>query len=203
MVAFTTLSALASPIYYSFQGPVGFSNAPGIATGQTVHYVFTVDQDLNGYYTYNGASVPQTDYVYGGNLVDYFASDAVGGDIIATDNPNPPYAYEWHYGYSYLYAGSKYSYLSGSNNDPSGIDAVWVDGSGFLLDEWQVGQTFQGSNTTYSDAGLLEVNSTLTLTAISPENPLLAGAVPEPATLALFGAGILGLGLLARKPRKD
>ncbi len=213
MLAITAMSAFAAPIYMSFEGTVDNSNAPGIAVGQTVHYVLAVDHATDGYYVYNGNVYPEADYWYFSDYVDFFSSELVGGDIITADTPGAPYSYAWHYGYSYPLAGTKNSFISGSNSDPSGIDVLSISSSNSLIEEWAVGQIFQGVNYTYSNSRTIEATSILALVDISDVNPLavtLPGsapeAVPETSTLALFGVGVLGLGFSqvrrARKPRK-
>jgi hypothetical protein len=194
-VAVSVLSATASPVYYTFSGQVTSSQYAGLAVGQTVSYTFQVDLDQQGYYLSNSAVQTLADDPAG--HVHWFLADYVSGDAIATD-PAFFVSNEFHYGFVDSAGGT--SALKGSNADPSGLDFIWIAGNGNLAD-WTVGQSATGQNQIASRVSPFSatVNSNLTLTSITDGS---AQAVPEPGGWVLFGAGLAGMGGLARRAKR-
>lgn len=195
-------AAMALPVYYTFDGTVTAASADlGFAAGDAVRYVFLVDMDQEGYNTRDGV----VEAAIGDSQTDYFHSDYVGGDALASDGVQPglPLRLSFHFGYDYAFAPTalKVGYMAGSNSDESGTDQVYVRSTSSMASEWTVGQTgLTGMNQLSGYGGPFgSVQSVLTLTGISAENPLAAPAVPEPGAWALMG---LGLGALAIRSRR-
>jgi PEP-CTERM motif len=200
MFAFTALTAVASPMFYSFEGTVASATSAGFSVGQAVRYAFVVDRAVDGYYSINGSSIAWTSYSDGYGLHERFSAQYLGGDAITTDLPKDLQV-EFNLGFSETYYAGVQSGLDGSNADHSGYDNIAVFSYTSLIQNWVVGQSFFGSDETYGNGGYSEyVKSNLILTSISDTNPI--GAVPEPSTLALMGLGMLGMGLAARKRRR-
>jgi hypothetical protein len=198
LLAVTAISATAAPVYYGFEGVVTVSTIAGLSNGQTVHYSFVADRSLDAYHTQAGLPTIYEDVVAPDYYFDYFYCEYLGGDAVAID---PPSLYngtlDYNVGYSQAYPGGGTSILTGSNGDLSGYDYVYAFTRAGIIEDWYVGQTFEGYNVIVGDAGVYDAFSTLTLVSITDTNPI--GAVPEPSTVALMALGIAGSGLAARK----
>jgi hypothetical protein len=198
MFAVAAMNAAAAPVYYSFEGTVTYSIITDIAYGQTVHYTFMADLNVDGYSNENGILIHATDAGTPGNSIDYFYSDYVGGDAIAVDPPSSFYGtLSYHMGYSQINLGFPSSLVLGSNGDPSGYDYAYAYSDNSPIGSWYVGQSFQGYNAIGGAAGVYDAYSDLTLVAIGGTNPL--EAVPEPSTLALLVLGVVVMAAVRKR----
>ena len=197
-VVMSALPTLASPVYYTFSGQVSSSQYAAISVGQTVSYTVLVDLDQQGYTITDSDVGPLVDDPSSG--VDWFLADYVSGDAIAND-PAFALSSESHYGFVQSSGSGSNSALKGSNADPSGLDFIYIAGNGNIAD-WTLGQSVTGQNQVASSVSPFQfaVNSNLTLTSIN--GGTAAAAVPEPSGWMLFGAGLLGMGGLARRAKR-
>lgn len=186
-LGFIVSASEAVPMYYTFKGEATESNYAGIGVGQQVTYTFMVDLDASAYYIEHSLRAEWPD----NSQFDYFLVDFVAGDAIPEERVTTFWA-ENHIGVNH----ADESRLIGANTDGYGSDAIVISGSG-VFSTWSIGKNVGGFN--FSDIFGLEVHSSLTLTSISDAPP---AAVPEPGSLALFGAGLLGLGAVATRRRR-
>lgn len=196
-------TATATPLYYSFQGQVIYSNAADYVLGQPISYVFLVDQDIDGH-TLDGAGnvQPVGDYI---EAVDWFYlsfyASYVGGDAFASDNPMSPAKESCFCGIDLMRHDEIFSALRGSNGDLSGFDNLDIWSYDTRFADWSVGQDFLAENFVANGPDELNTSysSSMILTSITEDNPL--PSVPEPSILALFGMGLLGTALASRYRR--
>jgi hypothetical protein len=204
-VALAPERAAAVPLYYSFDGEVVYSTVASHALGQSVHYVFLVDYDRDGYFVDGDGNIMMDgDYV---EAPDYFRnsfySEYIGGDALLEDNPLSELKETCYCGLDIRRYDEIFGAVRGSNFDPRGFDLIDVFSYEARFPDWAVGQNVIAENLVAN--GFTTPNSSysslMTLTAITDENPM--GTVPEPSILAMFGLGLLGLGLAAnRHPRR-
>jgi hypothetical protein len=194
--------APAVPLYYSFQGEVIYSTVSSHTLGQPVRYVFLVDRDVDGY-TLDGEGniLPIADDVETADFYTMsFYSEYIGGDALAIDNPASPIKESCFCGVDQLHYSEIFSALRGSNSDRSGFDLIDIFSYEKSFGEWSEGQSLLAENFVVNAEGELNssYSSNLILASITDENPL-APAVPEPSVFALFGLGLLGLAVFAKK----
>jgi hypothetical protein len=201
-------SAPATPLYYSFQGQVVYSNAPDYVLGQPISYVFLVDQAIDGYSLDGGGNVqPIGDY---SEALDYyrlsFYASYVGGDAFASDNPLSPIKESCFCGIDQVHYDEIFSALRGSNSDLSGFDNLDIWSYETRISDWTVGQSLLAENFVSNGPGVVNTSysSSMILASITEENPMPA-SVPEPSILALFGMGLMGIFLVSnsRKYRES
>lgn len=199
----SAMPATATPLYYSFQGQVIYSNASAYALGQSVSYVFLVDQSIDGH-SLDGAGnmQPIGDHI---EALDFFRlsfyAAYVGGDAFTSDNPLSPIRQSCFCGIDQVQHNEVFSALRGSNGDLGGFDNLDIWSYETRFSDWAVGQSLLAENFVGNGPGELNTSysSSMMLTAITEENPLPA-SVPEPSILALFGMGLMGM-LLVSKSR--
>lgn len=196
--------ASATPLYYSFQGQVIYSNASDYVLGQPVSYVFLVDQDIDGHSLDGAGNVqPIGDEI---EAADYFRlsfyAAYVGGDAFASDNPMSSIHESCFCGIDIVRYDEIFSALRGSNGDLSGFDNLDIWSYETRFSDWAVGQSLLAENFVSNGDGMpnTSYSSSMTLTAITEENPYPA-SVPEPSMLALFGLGLMGVALASKSRR--
>lgn len=201
-------TAPATPLYYSFQGQVVYSNTPDYVLGQSISYVFLVDQEIDGYSLDGGGNAqPIGDYA---EALDYFRlsfyASYVGGDAFASDNPMSPIKESCFCGIDQVHYDEIFSALRGSNGDLSGFDNLDIWSYETRISDWTVGQSLLAENFVSNGPGALNTSysSSMILASISEANPM-PPSVPEPSILALFGIGLLGIFLISnsRKPGRS
>ncbi len=197
-------SAPATPLYYSFQGQVIYSNASDYVLGQPISYVFLVDQDIDGHsLDGDGNAEPIGDDI---EALDFFRlsfyASYVGGDAFASDNPMASIRQSCFCGIDQVHYDEIFSALRGSNGDLSGFDNLDIWSYETRFSDWTVGQSLLAEN--FVSNGFGEPNtsysSSMILAAITEENPMPA-SVPEPSILALFGMGLMGVVLISKSRR--
>lgn len=200
MLGAAAMPATATPLYYSFQGQVIYSNASAYALGQSVSYVFLVDQAIDGH-TLDGDGNVQTIEDYS-EALDFFRlsfyAAYVGGDAFTSDNPLSPFRQSCFCGIDQVQYDEVFSALRGSNGDLGGFDNLDIWSYGTRFSDWTLGQSLLAENFVSNGPGELNTSysSSIILTAITDENPL--PAVPEPSILALFGLGLMGMFLVSK-----
>ncbi len=181
--------AQAVTMYYTFEGTVtGASDAAGavdnagLSVGSTVTYTFLVDLDADGAITLNnGADFNYTDSAY----ADFLYSDYVSGDALEQiDGGIYDSGYSIaEYNLGYELSDVDFGYLIGNSQDDLLLLYSYLG-----VSDWAEGDTIYGYNYAFDSNGAFSyLYANLTLTDISPVS------VPEPSTLLLFGAGMLGL----------
>jgi hypothetical protein len=189
-------AAPATPLYYAFQGQVVYSNASEYVLGQSISYVFLVDQAIDGHSMDGDGNVqPIEDY---SEALDFFRlsfyAAYVGGDAFPGDNPLSPIKESCFCGIDQVHNDEIFSALRGSNGDLGGFDNLDIWSYETRFSDWAVGQNLLAENFVANGPGEenTSYSSSMILTSITEENPLPA-AVPEPSILAMFGMGLLGL----------
>ena len=197
-------STPATPLYYSFQGEVIYSNASEYDLGRSISYVFLVDQAIDGYGLDGDGNVqPIGDDI---EALDYYSlsfyAAYVGGDAFASDNPLSPIRQSCFCGIDQVHYDEIFSALRGSNGDLGGFDNLDIWSYETRFSDWTVGQNLLAENFVSNGPGELNTSysSSMILASITEENPMHP-SVPEPSILALFGMGLMGLVLVSKSRR--
>ncbi|MBW1800634.1 MAG: PEP-CTERM sorting domain-containing protein [Deltaproteobacteria bacterium] len=190
--------AKASPMYYTFEGTLsyinqddaGFIAGAGLGPGDSIYYIVLVDKDEDGTKTWQNdppQGIPDTPYY------DNYYSDYIAGSAISNSDANNGWT-EYNVAWDYLWTGSEISKIKGLGDwdyflisSQSGGHFSWVLGETATVEDI----AFSTDHSTYSS-----FSGSLTITVISDTDPT---AVPVPATILLFGTGVIALAQFRRK----
>ncbi len=196
----------ATPMYLTFSGQISsvdgndYNDWPGHVIGESVTYVFLIDTEIDGTLTRNNGTI---DVRNDTATLDQFHADFIDGSLVESLNGGyysniPGYASELNYGY-----------INSSNHVARLVGESWDDYTGinsrstYDWNGWIIGQWYDGIERAYTNRieRTIWLESNLQLSAVQTEDEYFSGQtpVPEPATMMLFGIGLLGLAGVSRR----
>ena len=190
VLCLTASAAYAAPMYYTFEGKITHVNNlhglidPAISVGDPVSYVFLLDFALKGEFTRNNGEnvIVEDDATH-----DYFYTDYISGSAFGVYSDggryNGPYDYaEVNYGYNSVSGGMIY----GNEED----NHLHIGGGDFYHGMTSSGPLVAG-NWVWNASG----DQSYIYASVA--------VVPDPATIWLFGSGVLGLVGAAKRKKNS